>query len=185
METDQAELIYESILGNETALTQLILEHQTNVFRLALSIMDDPDEANDITQETIIAAINALEKFQKGTSFKAWLYTITLNACRSRLRKRKVLGRLNTALAGLLHINAQALSSPEDRFVEGEMDMAVWQALESLDEKHRIPLILRYYHELSTKEIAEILNIKDGTVHSRLSIGRDRLRNKLKDTLRE
>jgi len=184
MDTDHAKLIDACITGDEVALTRLVQEHQTSVFRLALSILDDPDEASDITQETIISAINALENFRKGTSFKSWLYTIALNNCRSRLRKRKVLERLNNALTGLLHINPQTLPSPEDKLVESEMDMVVWQALESLGEKHRIPLVLRYYNELSTKEIAEILNIKDGTVHSRLSIGRERLRRKLKGVLR-
>jgi len=184
MDTDHAKLIDACIMGDEAALTRLVQEYQTGVFRLALSIMDDPDEASDVTQETIISAISALKTFRKGTSFKPWLYTITLNNCRSRLRKRKVLDRLNNALTGLLHINSQTLPSPEDKLVESETDMAVWQALENLGEKHRIPLVLRYYNEFSTKEIAEILNIKDGTVHSRLSIGRERLRRKLKGVLR-
>ena len=184
MDTEQAKLFDDCITRDENALTRLVQDHQASVFRMALSIVDDPDEAEDVTQETIISAINALKNFRKGTSFKAWLYTITLNNCRSRLRKRKVLERLNLALTGLLHTNSPVPPSPEDKLVESEMDMAIWQALRSLGEKHRIPLVLRYYHELSISDIAEILNIKEGTVHSRLSIGRERLRRILKDVLR-
>jgi RNA polymerase sigma-70 factor (ECF subfamily) len=64
--------------------------------------------------------------------------------------------------------------------MENEQTRTLWQAIERLDEKHRLPIVLRYYHELSTQEIAEVLGINLGTVHSRLSIARQQLNGDLK-----
>jgi RNA polymerase sigma-70 factor (ECF subfamily) len=107
------------------------------------------------------------------------LYTIALNLSRSRLRKRKTLERLQQTLTGIFRVQSQKSPTPEEAVIEDEQDAALWMALENLGEKHRIPLVLRYYHDLSIKEIAEIMNLKEGTVHSRLSIGRERLRSAL------
>ena len=64
--------------------------------------------------------------------------------------------------------------------VEAERSEALWRAINSLDEKHRLPIVLRYYHELSTQEIADVLNVNVGTIHSRLSNARARLNGELK-----
>lgn len=176
MKEEQAGLITACIQGDETAIAQLIQEYQLGVFRLALSILNEPGEANEVTQDTFIAALNALRSYRENSSFKAWLYTIALNASRSRLRKRKALERLQHNLAAIFHVQSQRSPTLEDVVVGNEEDAALWKALERLGEKHRIPIVLRYYHDLSVSEIADILNIKEGTVHSRLSIARERLR---------
>jgi len=176
MKEEQAGLIAACIKGDETAIAQLIQMHQLSVFRLALSVLNDLDEANEATQDTFIAALRALKSYRETSSFKAWLYTIALNVSRSRLRKRKALGRLQNVLTAVFHVQSQHPPTVEDAVIGNEKDAALWETLEKLDEKHRIPIILRYYHDLSIAEIASTLNIKKGTVHSRLSIGRERLR---------
>jgi RNA polymerase sigma-70 factor (ECF subfamily) len=176
---EQVGLITACIKGDETAVTQLIQEHQLGVFRLALSILNDPGEANEATQDTFISALRALNSYRETSTFKAWLYTIALNISRSRLRKRKALERLQHALTTILRVQSQRPQTLEDVVIGNEEDAAVWKALEKLGEKHRVPIVLRYYHDLSIAEIAEILNIKEGTVHSRLSIARERLRSEL------
>ena len=179
MKEEQAGLIHACIEGDEAAIAQLIQDHQLGVFRLALSILDDPSEANEATQDTFIAALNALRSYRESSSFKAWLYTIALNTSRSRLRKRKARERLQHRLTAIFHVQTQRPPTLEDALIGNEEDAALRKALETLGEKHRIPIILRYYHELSVSEIAEILKIKEGTVHSRLSIARERLRVEL------
>ncbi len=183
MKEEQAGLITACIQGDETAIAQLIQEYQLGVFRLALSILNEPGEANEVTQDTFIAALNALRSYRENSSFKAWLYTIALNASRSRLRKRKALERLQHNLAAIFHVQSQRSPTLEDVVVGNEEDAALWKALERLGEKHRIPIVLRYYHDLSVSEIADILNIKEGTIHSRLSIARERLRALLDEML--
>ena len=179
MKEEQAGLITACIQGDETAIAQLIQEHQLGVFRLALSILNDPGEANEAAQDTFIAALNALRSYRENSSFKAWLYTIALNISRSRLRKRKALEQLQRRLTAIFHIQSQRPPTLEDMVVGNEEDAALWKALEMLGEKHRIPIVLRYYHDLTVSEIANILKIKEGTVHSRLSIARERLRSEL------
>lgn len=179
MKEEQAGLIADCIQGDEAAIAQLVQQYQLGVFRLTLSILNDPGEANEATQDTFIAALGSLKSYQERTSFKAWLYKIALNISRSRLRKRNALERLKQTLTAIYKVHGQHAPSPEDVIIGDEEDHAIWQALDKLGEKHRIPLVLRYYHELSIAEITEILNIKEGTIHSRLSIGRDRLRTEL------
>ena len=135
-------------------------------------MLNDPGEAHEATQDTFIAALGALKSYKENSTFKAWLYTIALNISRSRLRKRKTLQRLQA----IFRVQTQKLPSPEDAVIANEKDAALWKALNQLGEKHRTPLALRYFHNLSTAEIAEIMKINEGTVHSRLHTGRERLR---------
>lgn len=176
MKEAQAGLIADCINGDETAITRLIEDYQLGVFRLSLSILNDPGEASEATQDTFIAALRALPSYQERSSFQAWLYTIALNISRSRLRKRNALERLQRTLTSIFEFQSRNSSTPEDEIIDNENDTALWKAIDKLGEKHRIPIVLRYYHDLSVAEIAAIMNIKEGTVHSRLSIGREKLR---------
>ena len=176
MKEEQAGLIADCIKGDEAAIAQLIGAHQLSVFRLALSVLNDPDEANEAAQDTFVAALRALKSYRETSSFKAWLYTIALNVSRNRLRKRKTIERLQNTLTAVFQVQSQGSPTPEEVVIENEEEAALWKTLKNLGEKHRIPIVLRYYHDLSVAEIAEILSIKEGTVHSRLSIGRERLR---------
>lgn len=173
-------LIAECIAGKEDAIEILVHQYETGVFRLALSIVGDEAEANEITQETFLSALRALPAYQEKTSFKAWLYTIALNHARSHLRKRKVLERLKTTLTSIFQVETQKQVSPEEAAIQNEKEAAIWQSLSQLDERHRIVVILRYFHELSIAEISEVLSVNEGTIHSRLHTARERLRDALK-----
>ena len=176
-------LISECIAGNEYAVEQFICQYQSGVFRLALSVLQDEHEANDVTQDTFIAALKALNGYQDYSSIKAWLYTITMNMSRSRLRKRKTIENLKRTMTVLFQAEFQKQISPEDAVVQNEKDQSLWCALQNLGEKHRLPVLLYYYHELPVSEIAEILQISEGTVHSRLFTARTRLRLEMQERL--
>ena len=85
----------------------LVRQHETGVFKLALSIVGDEADANEVTQETFIAALKSLKTYQEKKSFKAWLYTIALNLSRSHLRKQKFIERLNTTIRGIFRVETQ------------------------------------------------------------------------------
>lgn len=176
---DTPQIIAGCLAGDEDAIERLVQQYQAGVFRLALSVLDDPLEANEAAQDTFIAALRALGNYQDKSTFKAWLYTIALNTSRSRLRKRKAAQRLRNTLQALFKIQAQKTPTAEDAVIQNEKEAALWSAMEKLGEKHRIPIVLRYFQDLSTAEIAEILQINEGTVFSRLHNGRERLRVEL------
>jgi RNA polymerase sigma-70 factor, ECF subfamily len=175
-------LILNCLGGDERAIEELIRLYETGVYRLALSIVGEPAEADDITQESLIAALSALDSYEEHGSFKTWLYTITLNRSRSRLRKRKILERVKTPFQDLFTVQSQKSISPEESALQNEKNTALWKAMEKLNEKHRLPILLRYFHNLSTAEIAVILNVNEGTIFSRLHFGRERLRKELEES---
>ena len=70
--------------------------------------------------------------------------------------------------------------SPEESAIRNEQEAAIWNSLNALDERHRIVVVLRYFHELSIAEISQILSVNEGTIHSRLHSAREKLRDALK-----
>ena len=176
---DPSQFISECIAGNEHAIETLVRQYETGVYRLALSTTNDIADANEVTQETFITALRSLRDYREKSSFKAWLYTIAINHSRNHLRKRRSLGRLLASLTQIFQLAARKSPDPEDQLVQNEREQAIWNSLNELDERHRIVVVLRYFHELSIAEIAEILSINEGTVHSRLHNAREKLRTVL------
>lgn len=88
--SDPARLIERCIEGDEQAIEIFVRRHETDIFRLAFSVLQDPSEAREAAQDTFIAALKALPNYQERSSLKAWLCAIALNISRNRLRKRKV-----------------------------------------------------------------------------------------------
>jgi RNA polymerase sigma-70 factor (ECF subfamily) len=172
-------LIEQCRVGDSSAIESFVETYQQELYRLALSILDDSNEADDATQEALLAALHALDSFHGGSSLKTWLYSITVNICRTRLQRRKRGERLRQILGGILRV--QSVPSVEEHAMENESGEALWRAIHGMDERHRIPIILRYYHDLSVAEIANILQIPEGTVHSRLNTARRQLHNVLKE----
>lgn len=143
----------------------VVRDYYPYIYRLVASIVGDAAAADDIAQETFITAFERLEQFTPHTNLRAWLSTIAVNKSRDHLRREARRERLRQALQLLPFRRAL---TPEQLVVRGEGQTELWAAVESLAEKHRLPLILRYVHGLPVKEIADILEIKEGTVHSRL-----------------
>ncbi|MBK7453697.1 MAG: RNA polymerase sigma factor [Anaerolineales bacterium] len=166
--------------GDSLAIEKMVHTYQKDVYRLALSILEDPDEAEDSTQETFLAALRAISSFREDAAFKTWLFSITINVCRSRLQRGKTRGRLQQILQSLFHLRDE-VEHPEKTAMQNQADAEIWNALRRLDEKHRIPIVLRYYHDLPITDIARMLNIPPGTVHSRLNHAREKLRAYLKE----
>lgn len=158
------------------ALTQ---EYYSYLLWLAISILHDRQEAEDAAQDSLIQAVTHLPSFRGDANLKTWLYTICVNTCRTQLRKRKRRTRLQNSLQTLHFTKPKVTPSSENALLKSESDTELWQTVDTLSEKHRMPVILRYVHELSIAEIAEILNLNEGTVNSRLHYARKRLKEKL------
>lgn len=163
------------------AIEVLVRRYQHYVYRLCYLVMRAEQDAEDMTQETFVRAFRALPRFEirQGTSFEAWLYRIAVNACRSRMRRKwyQVLPWPEPAP----RIVAEPQEQPERLMMQGEQRSQILEAIDSLGEKHRLVVVLRYYAGLSNEEIARTLGIPSGTVRSRLHIARQRLRERLAD----
>jgi RNA polymerase sigma-70 factor (ECF subfamily) len=175
------QLLHQCGQGDTLAIEQLVNEFHPTIYRLACSILDDPDDADEAAQDALLATLKASASYRGEAALTTWLYTITVNICRDRLRKRRTRERLTQTMHTLARLVGGHSASPEDESIRSEGMAAIRQAVNALGEKQRIPIILRYYHDRSVAEIAEILGINEGTVCSRLSIGREQLRVRLKD----
>jgi RNA polymerase sigma-70 factor (ECF subfamily) len=148
----------------------LVDNFYSDLLYLAKTILREDHEAEDVVQETLLIVMSKIDQYEPGTNFKAWLYTIGVNISRKYYRKRKIRQNLSALLEkGFLRDESE--SSPEETFLKNETDTQLWQAVNSLKEKHRLPIILRYLHGLRCREIAQVLNINEGTVRSRLHYG--------------
>jgi RNA polymerase sigma-70 factor (ECF subfamily) len=174
-------LLAQCLAGDAYAIEAFVRQYETGVFRLALSIVGDQAEANEIMQETFISALRSLSSYQEQQSLKAWLYTIALNHSRSTLRKRKSRARLGTILASIFRIETQKQVLPEEAVIQNEKEAILWRSLNQLDERFRTVVVLRYFQELSIAEISEILSVNEGTIHSRLHSAREKLREALQN----
>lgn len=180
METPQ--LISNCLDGDARAIELFVHEHEARIFRLALSILDDPREAEEAAQDALLAALGALHTYRNEATFSTWLYKITLNVCLRRLQKRRARERLKNTLHTLARFFSDPPDHPEKTLLQNEADAQLWNAVQTLDDKHRLPVILRYYHDLPIAEIAQILGVHEGTLHSRLNTARTRLRARLQVT---
>jgi len=144
----------------------LVDESYESLYRLALSILDDPGEADDAAQETILRALAGWVDGLSQEGRRAWLARIAINHCRDRLRRQ----RTRQAVVGVLqalHL-AGAEASVEEQAERRQSRSELWGAVRALDEKHRLPVVLRFVHGMTAAEIAEALHIREGTVYSRL-----------------
>ncbi len=182
---DEQALLRDARRGNVEAFNGLVLHYQSMVYNLAYRVVGDPDAAADATQEAFVSAFRALDGF-RGGSFKSWLLRIVTNACYDELRRRKRRPASSLdELDGLDEtVDAPALTSPaespEARTVRHELRDVLDAAIRSLPEDQRVILVLSDIEEMSYEEIAEITRTNLGTVKSRLSRARARLRDFLK-----
>jgi RNA polymerase sigma-70 factor (ECF subfamily) len=165
--TEIDRLIQSGRATDDQIVERLVDVFYADLYYLSISILCDADEAEDATQETLIAALTHLHKYQPGTNLKAWLYTIAVNTSRGFLRKRGSQRNLRSRLQGLF-AQRERLPTPEQTALQSEQDAQLWLAVNALSEKHRLPVLLRYLHGLRNREIAKILDVNEGTVRSRL-----------------
>lgn len=162
--------------GDELAIGALIRRYQNYVYRLCYLVMRNEQDAEDMTQETFVRAFQALPRYEirVGISFEAWLYRIAVNRCRSRMRRKWY--QVFPWPSPAPQIAADLETQPDRLVMQDERRSEILTAINSLGDKHRLVVILRYYAGFSNEEIAQSLRIPSGTVRSRLHTARQRLK---------
>jgi RNA polymerase sigma-70 factor (ECF subfamily) len=162
--------------GDKLAVGALVGRYQDYVYRLCYLVMRNEQDAEDMTQETFIRACRALPRYEirKDISFEAWLYRIAVNCCRSRMRRKWY--QVLPWPASAPEFASEPEEQPDRMVIRDEHRNEILQAIDSLGDKHRLVVILRYYAGLSNEDIARILDIPSGTVRSRLHTARQQLK---------
>ncbi len=152
------------------------------VYRAAIAMCGDRDDAEDLTQATFLKAFERFESFEKGTNCKAWLLSILRNKWIDLMRHRNTAGQIlqidENMVAGQEKSNEIKYSNCED-LLANFSDEQIIKALRSLPAEQRFPLFLVDVEQLSHKDVAEIMGVPVGTVKSRTSRARAILRTKL------
>jgi RNA polymerase sigma-70 factor (ECF subfamily) len=166
--------------GQGAAFSALFDRYKDYVYRLALMLLRNSSEAEEVVQETFMDLLRALPRYDvKGPArFETWLYRVSVNRCRMRLRRARPPSADWDDLAERL-VSANPRHDPQTTALQGEMRQAVWQAVDRLADHHRLVIILRYLYDLPYQEIADILDIRLGTVKSRLYTAHRHLRQRL------
>ncbi len=179
---DEQALIASAQKGDARAFNQLVLLYQSMVYNLAYRILGDPDAAADATQDAFISAFKAMRKF-RGGSFKAWMLRIVTNACYDQLRVKQ---RRPSESLDDLPVEQDYVGYMRDpgeqplEYVERqELNRTIQDAIRELPAEQRIVVVLSDVQGLSYQEIAQVAGLSLGTVKSRLSRGRAKLRDSL------
>ncbi len=180
---DEQALVAAARCGDAQAFNKLVLQYQTLVYNVAYRMLHDPDAAADATQEAFVSAFRALHGF-RGGSFKAWLLRIVTNACYDQLRvaQRRPSSSLDDMLIDPDHSTTllDHAESPEEYAVRQDLARAIQGGLDQLPPDQKVTVILSDIQGLSYEEIAQATGVALGTVKSRLSRGRARLRDHLR-----
>jgi RNA polymerase sigma-70 factor, ECF subfamily len=179
-EQDDAELVTASKAGDQDAFAQLVQRHQRRVFNLVYRMLQQYEEANEVTQETFFAAWQGLPSFRGDARFSTWLYRIAYNYCLKQLEQRKRDNALQTAFQAEQVSQEESCDERATEELEArERQMLVRQHLSLLPAKYRIVLILRHFQEMTYEEMAEILTIPIGTIKTHLFRARNLLKERL------
>lgn len=175
----ERELVQRARAGDTEAFGALVVEHQQFVYNLALRVVGNADEAEDVAQEAFVRAWLALPNFRGRAQFRTWLYRIAANLCCNRLPR---LRRELTAMGDdeVQDVPDETSADPASGLEASERRAFLHRQIEALPESYRMLVTLRFQQELSYDEIASVLSLPLGTVKTGLFRARARLREALR-----
>ena len=196
--SQETELVAELKAGSEEAYAWLVAQYHQQVYSLVYRMVNDPADAADTTQEVFLKVFRGMKRFNGQSSLKTWIYRIAIHEASNRRRWWFRHKSKETSMEPMENLFAEhpfsnsinsALvdkhKSPFENVADHELQVQVAAALRKVPEPYRTAIVLRDIEELSYEEIAEITQVSLGTVKSRITRGRDALRRRLSEYVRQ
>lgn len=170
--------------GDRHAFEELVDMYKDKIYHLGYRMLGQSGDAEDVVQETFLRVYMNLDRYDENQKFSTWIYRIATNLCIDRLRKRKPNYSLDAELpdsegADWYSTLASDQDTPEEELVLSETQQQIRKAIETLPEKYKSVVILRYLHDMSLQEIGDVLQMPVTTIKTRVHRGREFLRKKL------
>ncbi|MDC7999610.1 sigma-70 family RNA polymerase sigma factor [Aequorivita todarodis] len=183
MTTDQESSIINQIIGGDTqAFAVLVDRYKDLVFTLALRMLKNREEAEEVSQDTFIKVYKALAKFKRESKLSTWVYKVAYNTCLDRIKKNK--SRYNeVAIDSFTGNQLKSLDNALEVLENEEQQQTIQDCLQQLASKDSFLLTLFYFEELSLEEISKVVNMEANTVKVNIHRARKRLANILKQRL--
>jgi RNA polymerase sigma factor (sigma-70 family) len=185
LKKDDLVLIKEALAGSQNAFKLLLKRHREAIYHVIFKIVHNPQEAEDLVQETFIKAFSSLPTYRSQYKFTTWLYRIAANSSIDYLRKKKIAAlsldeEIPTRYGKVRLDLADWTYNPEIELVAKQKRFSVDKAIDALPKRYKEVITLRHKEEKSYEEIATILKIPVGTVKARIFRARVLLKKKLK-----
>ncbi len=193
----EAAIVAELKAGSDEAYAWLIAQYHQPIYSVIYRIVNDPSDAADTTQDVFLKVFRGIKRFHGESSLKTWIYRIALHEASNRRRwwfrhkSRETSiepvesSDLESAAFALKDTLVDPSASPLESVAQHEVRIRVEQEIRNLSEPFRTTVVLRDIEELSYEEIAEVMQVSLGTVKSRLIRGRDALKKRLENYVRE
>lgn len=190
MHDNELLLIKRSIKGDIDAFEELIKDYKKMAYNIALRVLRNKEDAEDISQEALVKVFKNIDSFNMQSTFKVWLYRIVMNTCLDFKRKKKIVTYsidkpLENDESAILQDIPDNSNNP-DVIIQNKLEsQMINECIEMLDDDFRTVIVLRDLQNLSYKDIASILSCNEGTVKSRLNRARKKLRDIITIKLQE
>jgi len=184
----ETRLVKLALKGDQRAFAEIVELYKDKIFHLGYRMLSNRHEAEDVVQETFLRVYKNLDRYDQKQKFSTWIYRIGTNLCIDRLRKRKPSYSLDAELNDQDGTDGYALlpgdeRTPESEYLLSETQQLIHQAIDSLPDKYKTVMVLRYLQELSLQEISEVMDMPVTTIKTRVHRGREFLRKKLEPKL--
>jgi RNA polymerase sigma-70 factor, ECF subfamily len=174
---DDTELIQNVLNGNQRDFERLVEKHQSTVFRIAIGLLHNKEDAEEIVQDVFIKVYKSLSSFDAKAAFSTWLYRVTVNASLNVLRKKKR-QKLWIELSDILQLRSKEKQA--DTLLTEQTDNAlIYQAMNELPAMQRVAFVLSKYEELPQARVAEIMHLSTGAVEQLIYRAKRNLEQKL------
>lgn len=178
------QLIERTLDGDGHAYGLLVERYQRKIFRVALAVVRDEDDADGVTQDTFVQAFTSLASFEGRASLETWLTRIAVNRARDVLRRRRIVRILTLGAAGSEEREpvlepVDERPDPERQLLSSQLRAAITRAERQLSAQQQVIFRLRHYENLSLEEIASHLGLQSGTVRAHLFRAIHKIRKEL------